>query len=50
VAVFRQEVAKSMTEAAEEMKQANLDTNVILFSMWTEAIIPITQLVLTNSN
>jgi hypothetical protein len=27
-----------MTEAAEEMKQANLDTNVILFSMWTEAI------------
>ena len=23
---------------AEEMKQANLDTNVILFSMWTEAI------------
>jgi hypothetical protein len=27
-----------MSEAAEEMKQANLDTNVILFSMWTEAI------------
>jgi hypothetical protein len=27
-----------MTEAAEQMKQANLDTNVILFSMWTEAI------------
>ena len=24
--------------AAEQMKQANLDTNVILFSMWTEAI------------
>ncbi|MFY8129165.1 MAG: SPFH domain-containing protein, partial [Chitinophagaceae bacterium] len=21
-----------------EMKQANLDTNVILFSMWTEAV------------
>ena len=38
VALFRQEVAKGMTEAAEEMKQANLDTNVILFSMWTEAI------------
>ncbi|MGZ5286054.1 MAG: SPFH domain-containing protein [Flavisolibacter sp.] len=38
VALFRQEVAKGMTEAAEQMKQANLDTNVILFSMWTEAI------------
>ena len=38
VALFRQEVAKGMTEAAEEMNQANLDTNVILFSMWTEAI------------
>jgi hypothetical protein len=36
--LFRQEVAKGMSEAAEEMKQANLDTNVILFSMWTEAI------------
>jgi regulator of protease activity HflC (stomatin/prohibitin superfamily) len=37
-ALFRPEVAKGMTEAAEQMKQANLDTNVILFSMWTEAI------------
>lgn len=38
VALFRQEVAKGMSEAAEQLKQANLDTNVILFSMWTEAI------------
>ena len=38
VALFRQEVAKGMTEAAEQLKQANLDTNVILLSMWTEAI------------
>src|ERR1044071_1574866 len=38
VALFRKEVAQGMTEAAEQMKQANLDTNVILFSMWTEAI------------
>lgn len=38
VALFRMEVAAGMTEAAEQMKQANLDTNVILFSMWTEAI------------
>jgi len=38
LALFRQEVAKGMSEAADEMKAANLDTNVILFSMWTEAI------------
>ncbi len=38
VALFREEVAKGMTMAATEMKQANLDTNVILFSMWVEAI------------
>src|SRR5580704_16559275 len=38
VALFREEVAKGMSEAAEQMKKANLDTNVILFSMWTEAI------------
>jgi regulator of protease activity HflC (stomatin/prohibitin superfamily) len=38
VALFREEVAKGMSEAAEQMKRANLDTNVILFSMWTEAI------------
>src|SRR5690349_19454347 len=38
VALFRKEVAQGMTEAAEQMKQANLDTNVILFSMWTEAV------------
>ena len=38
VALFRKEVAMGMTEAAEKLKLANLDTNVILFSMWTEAI------------
>jgi regulator of protease activity HflC (stomatin/prohibitin superfamily) len=38
VALFRQEVAKGMTEAAREMQTANLDTSVILFSMWTEAV------------
>jgi hypothetical protein len=27
-----------MSMAAKEMQQANLDTSVILFSMWTEAI------------
>jgi regulator of protease activity HflC (stomatin/prohibitin superfamily) len=38
VALFRQEVAKGMSEAAKEMQQANMDTSVILFTMWTEAI------------
>jgi prepilin-type processing-associated H-X9-DG protein len=38
VALFREEVAKGMSQAAKEMHQANLDTSVILFSMWTEAI------------
>ena len=34
VALFRMEVAAGMTEAAEQMKQANLDTNVILFNFY----------------
>lgn len=38
VALFREEVARGMSMAASEMKQANLDTNVILFSMWVEAV------------
>ncbi len=38
VALFREEVAKGMSEAAEQMKAANLDTSLILFSMWTEAV------------
>ena len=38
VALFREEVARGMSHAAKEMQTANLDTSVILFSMWTEAI------------
>ncbi len=38
VALFREEVARGMSQAAREMKDANLDTSVILFSMWTEAV------------
>jgi len=38
VALFREEVAKGMSVAAKEMHQANMDTSVILFTMWTEAI------------
>jgi regulator of protease activity HflC (stomatin/prohibitin superfamily) len=38
VALFREEVAKGITQAAKEMQDANIDISVILFSMWTEAI------------
>lgn len=38
IALFREEVAKGMTVAAKEMQQADMDTSVILFTMWTEAI------------
>ena len=38
VALFREEVAKGMSAAAKEMEDANLNTNMIMFSMWTEAI------------
>ena len=38
VALFREEVARGMSHAAKEMQTANLDTSVILFSMWTEAV------------
>ena len=38
IALFRREVAKGMSEAATEMKTADLDSSFLLFSMWTEAI------------
>lgn len=38
VALFRQEVARGMSEAAKEMKVADLDASFLLFSMWTESI------------
>ncbi len=38
VALFREEVAKGMSQAAKEMQSANLDNSFILFSMWTESI------------
>ena len=38
VALFREEVAKGMSVAAKEMQDANMDTSVILFTMWTESI------------
>ncbi|WP_448701438.1 SPFH domain-containing protein [Mucilaginibacter sp. AW1-3] len=38
IALFREEVAKGMSVAAKEMQEADMDTSVILFTMWTEAI------------
>ena len=38
IALFREEAAKGMTQAALEMKVADLDTSIILFTMWTEDI------------
>jgi regulator of protease activity HflC (stomatin/prohibitin superfamily) len=38
VALFREEVARGMAVAAKQMQESNLDANLILFSMWTEAI------------
>lgn len=38
VALFREEVAKGMSQSAKLMQDANLDASLILFSMWTESI------------
>ncbi len=38
IALFREEVAKGMSIAAEEMKSAGLDISVVLFSMWTDSL------------
>jgi regulator of protease activity HflC (stomatin/prohibitin superfamily) len=38
VALFREEIAKGMSKAAQEMQAVGLDTSVIMFSMWVDAI------------
>lgn len=38
IALFRQEVAKGMAQAAKEITDAKLDSSYLLFSMWTEAL------------
>ena len=38
LALFREEVARGMAQAAEEMRAADLDSSMILFSMWTESL------------
>ncbi len=38
VALFREEVARGLAQAAREMEANNVDSALILFSMWTESI------------
>ncbi len=38
VALFREEVAKGLAQAAKEITDANMDASFLLFSMWTESI------------
>lgn len=38
VALFREEVARGLAQAAREMQSNNVDSVLILFSMWTEAV------------
>jgi prepilin-type processing-associated H-X9-DG protein len=38
VALFREEVARGLAQAAREMDANNVDSALILFSMWTESI------------
>ncbi len=38
VALFREEVARGLAQAAREMERNDVDSALILFSMWTEAI------------
>lgn len=38
IALFREEVARGMAKANTEMRAAGLDSNFILFSMWTDAL------------
>ncbi len=38
IALFREEVARGMREAAHEMENANLDSSMLMFTMWTESI------------
>lgn len=38
VALFREEVGRGLTQAAREMEENNVDSSLILFSIWTESI------------
>lgn len=38
ITLFREEAAKGISVAAKEMTDAGLDSSLILFQMWTEAL------------
>lgn len=38
IALFREEVTKGMALAVKEMKEQDMDSSLVVFSMWTEAI------------
>ena len=38
VALFREEVARGLAQAARELDDQSVDASMILFSMWTETI------------
>ena len=38
VALFREEVARGLAQAARELDANSVDSSLILFSMWTETI------------
>ena len=38
VALFREEVARGLAQAARELEDNSVDSSLILFSMWTESI------------
>ncbi|MCC6647105.1 MAG: SPFH domain-containing protein [Polyangiaceae bacterium] len=38
IALFREEVARGLSQAAKEIQLANLDSSFLLFSLWTEAV------------
>lgn len=43
LAQFREEIAKGMAVAAQEMEKAHLDPSIILFSLWTETMRQVAQ-------
>jgi prepilin-type processing-associated H-X9-DG protein len=38
VALFREEVGRGLAQAARELEDRNVDSSLILFSIWTETI------------
>ena len=43
VALFREKVSAGLAAAAEQLREANVDDSMILFSIWTEAMIHVAE-------